>query len=87
MRNTLTVRIPETLKKQAQAYSDNLGISLNALINVSLDEYLNSRQSLKSDNKVEIEPDSSKESIKKDIPRNAPCPCGSGKKYKRCCGA
>ena len=24
---------------------------------------------------------------KKKIPRNAPCPCGSGKKYKRCCGA
>ena len=22
----------------------------------------------------------------KNIPRNAPCPCGSGKKYKRCCG-
>ena len=21
------------------------------------------------------------------IGRNAPCPCGSGKKYKRCCGA
>ena len=21
-----------------------------------------------------------------NIPRNAPCPCGSGKKYKRCCG-
>lgn len=21
-----------------------------------------------------------------DIPRNAPCPCGSGRKYKRCCG-
>ncbi|MBI3919813.1 MAG: SEC-C domain-containing protein [Armatimonadetes bacterium] len=20
------------------------------------------------------------------VPRNAPCPCGSGKKYKRCCG-
>lgn len=20
------------------------------------------------------------------IPRNAPCPCGSGNKYKRCCG-
>ena len=19
--------------------------------------------------------------------RNAPCPCGSGKKYKKCCGA
>jgi hypothetical protein len=23
----------------------------------------------------------------KAVPRNAPCPCGSGKKYKRCCGA
>ena len=21
------------------------------------------------------------------VPRNAPCPCGSGQKYKRCCGA
>ena len=20
------------------------------------------------------------------IPRNSPCPCGSGKKYKKCCG-
>ena len=20
------------------------------------------------------------------VPRNAPCPCGSGKKYKMCCG-
>jgi len=28
---------------------------------------------------------SEKPSIK--TPRNAPCPCGSGKKYKRCCGA
>jgi hypothetical protein len=23
---------------------------------------------------------------KEKIPRNAPCPCGSGKKYKKCCG-
>ena len=23
----------------------------------------------------------------KQISRNAPCPCGSGKKYKRCCGS
>ena len=22
---------------------------------------------------------------KKRIPRNAPCPCGSGKKFKNCC--
>jgi len=25
------------------------------------------------------------ESTVKSISRNAPCPCGSGKKYKRCC--
>lgn len=25
--------------------------------------------------------------IMNKINRNAPCPCGSGKKYKRCCGA
>ena len=23
----------------------------------------------------------------KKVPRNGPCPCGSGKKYKKCCGA
>jgi tetratricopeptide (TPR) repeat protein len=23
----------------------------------------------------------------KKVPRNAPCPCGSGRKYKRCCGS
>jgi preprotein translocase subunit SecA len=23
---------------------------------------------------------------KKDIGRNDPCPCGSGRKYKKCCG-
>lgn len=23
--------------------------------------------------------------IKPEIPRNADCPCGSGKKYKKCC--
>ena len=22
-----------------------------------------------------------------DVGRNDPCPCGSGKKYKKCCGA
>ena len=30
-----------------------------------------------------------KETVKKDGPsigRNDPCPCGSGKKYKQCCG-
>ena len=25
--------------------------------------------------------------ISKKISRNEPCPCGSGKKYKKCCGS
>lgn len=32
------------------------------------------------------EPDISAPATAK-VPRNAPCPCGSGKKYKHCCGA
>jgi preprotein translocase subunit SecA len=27
-----------------------------------------------------------KQVFEKKIPRNSPCPCGSGKKYKQCCG-
>jgi uncharacterized protein YecA (UPF0149 family) len=37
----------------------------------------------------------SEEEVEKDVPfiapprvgRNDPCPCGSGKKFKKCCGA
>jgi hypothetical protein len=28
----------------------------------------------------------SAQAVSSKIPRNAPCPCGSGRKYKRCCG-
>jgi preprotein translocase subunit SecA len=34
-----------------------------------------------------LEPEEKKPFVApKKIPRNAPCPCGSGKKYKNCCG-
>jgi len=33
-----------------------------------------------------LEPKDDKPKIEKKIPRNDPCPCGSGKKYKNCCG-
>ena len=33
-------------------------------------------------------PQKQKPVVKKDkVGRNDPCPCGSGKKYKKCCGA
>jgi uncharacterized protein YecA (UPF0149 family) len=32
-------------------------------------------------------PEQNEKVIKGKIPRNAKCPCGSGKKYKHCCGS
>lgn len=33
-----------------------------------------------------IEPSHRAATARRDVARNAPCPCGSGHKYKRCCG-
>ncbi len=37
----------------------------------------------------ESQQDKTKKPVKKDpkVSRNAPCPCGSGKKFKKCCGS
>ena len=35
---------------------------------------------------ISLSSDEPKQIIEKKIPRNSPCPCGSGKKYKQCCG-
>ncbi|MEA3288718.1 MAG: preprotein translocase subunit SecA [Campylobacterota bacterium] len=35
---------------------------------------------------ISLSSEEKKPVIEKKIPRNAPCPCGSGKKYKQCCG-
>ena len=40
---------------------------------------------LKDDKKIKIELPKRKP-IQLGVGRNAPCPCGSGKKYKQCCG-
>ena len=37
--------------------------------------------------RVNIETQEEKKVKYQGTPRNAPCPCGSGKKYKKCCGA
>ncbi|MBE0494797.1 MAG: preprotein translocase subunit SecA [Campylobacterales bacterium] len=36
--------------------------------------------------RLEHESVTSEAAVEKKIPRNDPCPCGSGKKYKMCCG-
>ena len=35
---------------------------------------------------ISLSSEESQTVIEKKIPRNSPCPCGSGKKYKQCCG-
>ena len=34
----------------------------------------------------EAEPEKKKPAVSHKVGRNEPCPCGSGKKYKQCCG-
>ena len=54
---------------------------LKTLFNIKLvaEEKENSQDVGKSDNTRRI--------ISKKVGRNAPCPCGSGKKYKQCHGS
>lgn len=40
----VTLRLPENLKAEADAYAESLGLSLNALLAVSLREYLDRRR-------------------------------------------
>ena len=44
------------------------------------------QNSVENENNIK-EKKKAKKSYDKKISRNEPCPCGSGKKYKRCCGA
>ena len=53
----------------------------------------NARYQLIDDTVKELEwwacfqPPRAPQGVKKKVGRNEPCPCGSGKKYKKCCGA
>ena len=71
---------------------DNMMASINAEISNYL---LNAeiRQNIEREEVKNIRTNSSEEGTKsqpkkvaKKIGRNDPCPCGSGKKYKNCCG-
>jgi preprotein translocase subunit SecA len=38
---------------------------------------------------INVKPEEKRQTITqgvKEVGRNDPCPCGSGKKYKKCCG-
>lgn len=72
------LRLPADLRVRAEGRAVDLGISLNSLIAVALDAYLAPEVQAAKPRVV---------SRPADVSRNMRCPCGSGKKFKRCCGA
>jgi preprotein translocase subunit SecA len=45
------------------------------------------QQAVLEETKVSQQPTASVPRTEEKVGRNDPCPCGSGKKYKKCCGA
>jgi len=45
------------------------------------------QQAVLEETKVSQQPMASVPRTEEKVGRNDPCPCGSGKKYKKCCGA
>ena len=82
-RSMFPLRLPEGLRSRADARARELGLSLNALVAVALDQYLSAGAVRVRSRKAIARPARSADGIS----RNAPCWCGSGKKFKRCHGA
>ncbi|WP_435546748.1 SEC-C metal-binding domain-containing protein [Desulfobacterium sp. N47] len=95
---TFALRFSDDLKEKAQLFSKRIGLSLNAVIIVALDEYLRVRTGKKSGSLIDsvaaeksnvLDSANTNDLAQADVlvSRNAPCSCGSGKKYKKCCGS
>lgn len=100
--HTTTVRLPELLKAEADAFAASLGISLNALMAVALRDYLDGRTASAARPALPAAPVPSPVTetpaapparpIPHDPGYKAPlnpkhrCPCGSGRPWKRCHG-
>lgn len=72
--------LEEVLKKYKKRYLDNKIISSTTVLYRS--NAFSSTLGIIEENEEKPEIDTTKK-----IGRNDPCPCGSGKKYKKCCGA
>ena len=95
-----TVRLPEGLEREAKSYAEGLGISLNALLAVSLRDYLDRRPAAPRPAEASVglpvvldvqapavrplKPSASVWRAPKR-PRD-PCPCGSGQQWRHCHG-
>ena len=65
----------------------NFMMGINIRIGVSPEQLVKMRQAKASQMRTNAAGETASPiTKKKEVNRNAPCPCGSGKKYKQCCG-
>jgi hypothetical protein len=79
---------PEFYKMNQEFYNDALNEKKNDYL---IDKYIAVDKKLAHNKGIYFESDEKKEieTYTREAPkvgRNDPCPCGSGKKYKKCCG-
>ena len=77
------------LEEIAKQLEENLGGELDPKV---MDKLLsgikknNNKEKISSNNKAPKKPSKAKKKVDNDVGRNEGCPCGSGKRYKHCCG-
>ena len=90
----LNLRLPPDLKEQAEQVAAFHGLSLNALCVMALRSYVpwlagKASRSVRAGLQAPTAPAPSlpdRSAGRRVVALNAPCPCGSGLKFKRCCG-
>jgi SWIM/SEC-C metal-binding protein len=73
----VNVKTKERAKEVESVFNEN-GWAYSIALEPDKDEDINDLEILLNPQKTKI--------TEEKVGRNAPCPCGSGKKYKKCCG-
>ncbi len=76
----------EELKKQAEINSSKLAEQEQEAVRMVLKREQIANPTWTSSNGESDRPKPVRKTVKQKVGRNDPCPCGSGKKYKKCCG-
>ena len=87
----LMIELLINLKKEGFDMFDEMGESMRkeiveSLLNVKIQVVNNHAVAPQRKKLQEYKPQATKKNTEGAIGRNSPCPCGSGKKYKNCCG-
>ena len=90
----ISLRLDPDLRIVVESHAERMRVSLSAFVQSVLREALGVNRL--ANNGVSVQPvfgrapssraDLVRMSKAQAVAKNAPCPCGSGKKFKRCCG-